>query len=169
MLPCHERLVIKTANGLTFEAKTHKSIMITVSSSVFRVTVLLHVPHLIKQKNSLTPYLNFGENQDIDRQYADYISELSNNLSGISARMIRTAGYSTGLSQPAILDRSYGDKEITASNPDYIIHIPCYMDGELTIATSYCLFINKNFNDKLDLELKELEQCVDSSGDLEFF
>ncbi len=169
MVPCHNQLEFKHTNALTFQDNAHISIMITVASSVFRVVVFLHVPALHNQKNVLTPYLHFSENQNIEQQYKDYISELSNNLSGISARMLRSSGYSTGLSQPEVLNTVSGDNELQSIHPDHIIHHTSYLQEQLAIACSYCLFINRNYDNHIDIELNDLNECIDSSGELEFF
>lgn len=169
LIPRGNLLRVNATPKLQVDSDEHQTIMITISSSIFRIAALLHAPILRNQQSLLTPLLDLNEQLDLDRQYLDYLSELSNNLGGISARMIRTAGYSTGLSQPAILKQAYDHQVLCANSPNHLLHFGSYLDDQLCIAASYSLFINKNVNSAINLDINEIEDCIDNSGELEFF
>jgi len=169
MLSFKEQLEIATPDTLEFRKVSHLSVMITISSSVFRIPVLLHVPILKEGTNSLIPLLNFDDKQDVPRQYIDYISELCNNLCGFSARLLQASGFSTGLSQPSILSRAYGDAEIGAVNSQCTSHLTSTMNGILNFAASYTIFVNRNHQQEVTLNIVDMDDGEDANGELEFF
>jgi hypothetical protein len=168
-LPCANKMQVEEISELTLDSKVHRSIMITVSSGLFRVLAFLHMPIFKNQENSLANQLNFDQKQDVERQYADYMAEMSNNLGGLGARLLGSAGFSTGLSQPAILSRAYSQVEISVMQPDYVFHRQSTLAGALSVAASFCLFTNNKVGKDIRMDIKGLDRSTESSGELELF
>jgi hypothetical protein len=142
--------------------------MTTVSASKFRAIVLLHAPKYSAKGNTLIQHLSFDDKADLNQQYRDYTYEYTNNLCGMCARHIQSSGFTTGISQPAILNRVYTDAEIDALKPNYKAHVSSKMHGNLSLCSSICLFLN-NSDENIVLNVESEDEFDDISGELEFF
>lgn len=168
IIPSHGDISISPEKELQLDSKEYNSVMITVSSSVFRLLVFLHIPAFDNTKNTLKERLNLDQS-DAKQQYYDYICELCNNLCGVTARILRNANYPTGLSTPTIMVRAFGSDSLSRAKPSKLAHYAAKFPKGLGLATSYCLHINHNHADNIDINIKANEQQDDASGELEFF
>lgn len=168
-LDCSANVATESCQELELDLQSHTSIMITIATAQFRLSVLLHLPSLENKHNRLIQCVGIDSERDVQRQYSDYMAELSNNLGGTSARILRTAGHPTGLSQPDRLSRPYGQQDLESTKSNHLYHLVAKVDQDFLIGTTFLLYINHNIDNPPQLELNEIEECVDSTGELEFF
>ncbi|TVZ40297.1 hypothetical protein P886_4724 [Alteromonadaceae bacterium 2753L.S.0a.02] len=171
MLPNADQYQTKMSNPI-LDKELFFSSMITVASPQFKILVILHAPKISTNSpfiNALNSSIKSGQPHEVSRNYDDYICELCNNLSGACARMLRNADIPTGLSTPAILTRPYGNDEIMAIGPTSLSHMTASIQSQSALSTSFCLQINSNQLDAIDINLRLEDEITETSGELEFF
>ncbi len=164
-----DQLNITQEESLELDSKKYFSVLTTVSTSDFRVSVLLHVPRYTHAGGSLSQFMTIDDKGDQHQQYIDHVYEYSNSLCGMSARHIQKSGYTTGISQPAVLNRVYTDIEIDSLSPSCKAHVCSTIDGELSLCASICIFLNDAEGKNVCLQVEDENEFEDISGELEFF
>jgi hypothetical protein len=145
-----------------------RTIMFTVSSSDFRLAVLLHF--LPKSRLPYEFFSSFAVDASAsDQYYQDYISELGNNFSGVVCRVLGGAGLSTGMSTPVVLANAKCIPNFRAIGINYETHVGAFMDSTPLFAASFCLMVNKGLALDLHIPIPSANEQQEQLGELEFF
>jgi len=105
------------------EIKEKEFMMLTISSSVFRIFVLLHFTQNEQTKDFVASALRLAANNIEEGKYYDYLSEVGNVFCGaVKRELSRHTTYYMGMSTPNQLDLNslvYVDE----MKPDYAVHV----------------------------------------------
>lgn len=168
--------LLKDSQGLTTgdttadKIKSYKqnTAMLTVSSSYFRLIVLLHYPAHKTLSDQQLRHFNPEFAKDA-KQYHDYVCELGNNLCGVVCRVLGTDGFSTGMSTPALLNIASSASHLSRTTPYFEAHMASSTAGSSLLSTTFSLFFNSNANTELVINVPSVAVEDESLGELEFF
>ena len=160
------RMEVRDVDAKTISKYALKSVMFTISTSNFRIVLLLH----------FASYDSFGSQkysflQDInDRQkYIDLVCELGNNFCGASCRILNSLEFSTGMSTPFVLENKNSQDHIRLTGLDYESHIAALDAGKPLFCASFAMFANEGASVELDIKHIDISQEEEMTGELEFF
>lgn len=150
------------------EDQDYKTIMFTVSSSNFRLVVLLHYLPKSELTHALHETLNLDPSSSA-QDYQDFVCELGNNFCGVICRTLGSAEYSTGMSTPALLANPKSIVNLRAVGLQYETHIGGLIDASAPLCASICLFFNKGYVGELNIPMPSQSDQQETLGELEFF
>ncbi|HMW46940.1 MAG TPA: hypothetical protein PKC70_01475 [Cellvibrionaceae bacterium] len=145
-----------------------KSIMFTVSSSNFRIVILLHFLPKAELASQHNECLNIDVSSN-EQRYHDYVCELGNNFCGVICRVLGSAGFSTGMSTPNILANARSILNMQSVGMDFETHIGAFSGSLPILCASCCLFVNKGLNIDLNIPIPNVVNAQEALGELEFF
>lgn len=158
--------VREVEEDLIRKAKLH-SVMFTISTSYFRLALLLHYKEFSQIKS--LPYEFLKEFNNDPKKYNDFVCELGNNFCGSACRILNSKNITTGMSTPFILENHDSASTLVTLDHDCKSSIGI-IEGKLPlIAASICMFSNKGKAVSLDISQMDITAETESSGELEFF
>lgn len=153
--------------GAQMDEMEMSAIMFTVSSSDFKLVMLLHFFPGSALPRSARDYLALS--QDDERTYHDYVCELGNNLCGVVCRVLGASGFSTGMSTPIILQNAQSSLHLRRIGADYERHCTARIaDGPLFCASAFLSF-NPGVEKTIGISISNTAAADESLGELEFF
>lgn len=164
----NQDLTFKDIKAEYIDEHNFKTIMFTVSSSNFRLVILLHFPPKSALTSTHNNYLN-AELLTNEQQYHDYVCELGNNFCGVICRVLGAADFSTGMSTPNILANAKSIINMRSAGIDYETHIGSFNDSTAIFCASMCLFVNKGLVVDLHIPIPNIVIEEETLGELEFF
>lgn len=165
----HHELRINAVERQLIQPLGFKSVICSIASASFKLNMLMHFPFDSLAAKKFMTLINIDANKDVEQQYQDYISELTNSLCGSANRILGVCGFSTGMSTPVTLQITNSTLHMNAIAPGSEAHIGCFInEGPLVFASLY-LFINQGFENSLLLTVPEFGIATENSGELEFF
>lgn len=144
------------------------AIMFTVSSSNFKLISFLHFPARAQLPHAAYDLLPLDQ-KDAEQSYRDYVSELGNNLCGVLCRVLGAAGFSTGMSTPAILHNTNSTVHMRKIGVDCEKHVVASIETQPVFCASLLLFFNQGVNLDLDIPIPSKASGTEDLGELEFF
>jgi len=143
------------------------AIMFTVSSSDFKLVILLHFFPRSMLTSDAADYLALA--QDDERTYLDYVCELGNNLCGVVCRVLGASGFSTGMSTPIILQNAQSSLHLRRIGASYERHcVAKTYEGPLFCASTFLNF-NPGGERPIDITISNAAAADENLGELEFF
>ncbi len=168
LLNKNQAFTTREVKGEFIEEQEFKTIMFTVSSSNFRLVVLLHF--LPKSELNAELYDTLKLDPACSTQYyQDFICELGNNFCGVICRVLGAADFSTGMSTPAILANKKSIINLRSVCIDFETHAGGFVDNQVPLCASMCLFFNKGANMELNIPIPAASHEQENLGELEFF
>lgn len=168
LLQQHQALTMQGVSAEKISTYEQRAAMFTVSSSNFRLAILLHyTPHArltTEQLQHLQPELATDP-----QNYRDYVCELGNNLCGVICRVLGADAFSTGMSTPALLNISNSALHLRRIRPDCEVHRTCLSGNEALFSASLSLFFNNESPTDLVVHIPSSTAADESLGELEFF
>ena len=143
-------------------------ILLTISSYSFRLIMFFHYTLDDKTRafirSQLTQYNEKNSDQEKEKQYLDYLSELSNGYCGQLKRVMGEQFPHLGMSTPNQLDKN---------NYAFVHDLGCQVrnqkqikiNSDVNFFISYCL----SFKDGQDFVIHAAHKDESESGELEFF
>ena len=159
---------VNTVNKQLIQSLGFRTVMCSIAASSFKLNMLLHFPLDNAAASHFMSLINVDKSHDIQHQYHDYISELTNSLCGAANRILRVCGFSTGMSTPVTLQITNSTLHMGAITPASEAHIGCFLNNSPLILASVYLFINRNFENSLLITVPESGIRTENSGELEF-
>jgi hypothetical protein len=164
----HQILNIHNVSENDIDDGNFKTIMFTVSSSDFRLILLLHFLGKDDLYEEAWEYLQLEKTTSV-QQYYDYISELGNNFCGVICRTLNAANYSTGMSTPALLTNTHTLVNLGKIGIDLGCHLAADFGSRPFLRASMCLIVNTNMSVDLDICIPTGHDVIENHGELEFF
>lgn len=149
------------------EKTSWESIMLTISTSNFRLTVLLHCKAYASL--SVTDRQLLINGIENEQRYRDYMCEIGNYLCGAACRMLGAKGFSTGASTPAIIANPRAASNTRQIDADYETHVGGFNQGSPQLCASIFLFAGREFEQDLQYMSSLDMDKVKATGELEFF
>lgn len=144
------------------------AIMFTVSSSNFKLVILLHYPSKANLPPGAWSYIGLNAGDD-ERIYSDYVCELGNNFCGVICRVIGAAGLSTGMSTPVILHNAHSSLHLRRIGADCEKHFVAKIPAGPLFCASAFLSVNQGMSKDLDIPIPSVAAKDENLGELEFF
>ena len=142
-----------------------KFILVTISSICFKCLVFLHfqdnnnLKDFIYDARGITDKLN-------DQLFYDFLSEMSNTVTGSLKRKLEYSFPVIGMSTPKLLDQNALDFFLN-SHPSYKIRSEADLDGHFHLAVSFLLYVDNRYDFNLTVPDKN-EADMESGGLLLF-
>lgn len=168
LLEAHHEITSRVSDANEIKSFKQHAAMFTVSSSHFRLVILLHYP----DNNSLDgqQLLHFRPELKMNtRQYQDYLCELGNNLCGVICRVLGADDFSTGMSTPALLNITNSAGHLQRIGPFCEAHMASFSGNKPLLSTTISLFFNSSAHTDLSINIPNSAIEDDSLGELEFF
>ena len=163
----NRELNVSALNNSQIDEQEMSAIMFTISSSDFKLIALLHFPAKGQLADSAFQVLPL-DTKDSEQAYRDYVSELGNNFCGIICRVLGGAGFSTGMSTPAILHNANSTQHMRRIGIDCEKHVATLVAGLPLFCASLFLFFNHGVKMDLDIPIPS-KAAAENLGELEFF
>ncbi|HRH76108.1 MAG TPA: hypothetical protein PK129_02080 [Cellvibrionaceae bacterium] len=164
----NQDIVLKDVKPEQMDEYKFKSIMFTVSSSNFRVVILLHFTPKAELTHQHHERLN-SDHLNSEQRYHDYVCELGNNFCGVVCRVLGAADLSTGMSTPNILANAKSILNMRSVGIDFETHIGGFAGSVPIFGASMCLFVNRGLTADLNIPIPSVTQAEETLGELEFF
>lgn len=168
LLNGHSELSSRVATAEEIRAYQQRAAMFTVSSSYFRLIILLHYPEGKTLSSSQVAHLR-PEFQTDTQQYLDYVCELGNNLCGVVCRILGNDSFSTGMSTPSLLNINNSAGHLRRTDPLYETHRVSMISKQPLFGATFALFCNSTAHTELKINVPSATVGDDSLGELEFF
>ncbi|MES2822297.1 MAG: hypothetical protein V4732_01760 [Pseudomonadota bacterium] len=162
-------LTIKAVDKQLIQPLGFKTVICSIASSSFKLNMLLHFPLDNLAARNFIALIHIDPSKDVQAQYQDYISELTNSLCGSANRILGVCGFSTGMSTPVTLQITNSTLHMNAIAPGSEAHIGCFLNDDPLVFASLYLFINQGFESSLLITVPEFGIATENSGELEFF
>lgn len=168
LLDGHPHIATRIATADEIHSYRQRSAMFTVSSSHFRLIVLLHYPEAKSLTASQLEHLRL-EFQKESQQYLDYVCELGNNLCGVVCRILGNDSFSTGMSTPSLLNINNSAGHLQRTAPFFEAHMASFTAGQPLLCATFALFFNSKTSTELVINVPSAAVEDESLGELEFF
>lgn len=164
-----QELTIHAVERQIIQPLGFKTVICSIASSSFKLNMLLHFPLDSLAAKNFMSLIHIDTSRDVQLQYQDYISELTNSLCGSANRILGVCGFSTGMSTPVTLQITNSTFHMNAIAPGSEAHIGCFLNDNPLIFASLYLFVNQGFENSLLITVPEFGIATENSGELEFF
>jgi hypothetical protein len=168
LLQQHQGLTTRPVSAEEIGEFEQHATMFTVSSSNFRIVILLHYTPHARLTDQQLQHLQPEHKVDL-QSYHDYVCELGNNLCGVVCRILGADAFSTGMSTPSLLNISNSALHLRRTHPYCETHLASFSGVEALFSTSFSIFFNDGSDTDLVVKITSSSAADEDQGELEFF